>query len=196
MLRPRGGSARRLLAAACALFAAAVLVPGEALAQSVDGDTGTARSQAAILSTGSVAKTADMDFGKIAQSNTPGTVVLTPALSATCAVTGGLIRTGTCRAARFSLYGKKNKNVKIRENNGGQITLNGPAGATMQLTDLQVGVTGMNSKTTSTGWDFGMWKVTANDGVAEFYVGGTLHVGAAQAPGVYNGTLLIEINMN
>jgi hypothetical protein len=195
---PRLGacSAPWLHAGVCALLAAFLLVPSPALAQQVSGDTATARTLVALLTPGSVAKTSDMDFGSIMQANTGGTVVLTPQNTATCTATGGLIRTGTCKAASFSIYGKKNKRVFIRENNGGQITLNGPAGATMQLTNLAVGVFGMSSKQGATGWDFGSWRVDTNSGIAEFYVGGTLNVAAAQTPGVYNGTLLIQVQFN
>nr|WP_166178181.1 DUF4402 domain-containing protein [Altererythrobacter segetis] len=195
---PRLGacSAPWLQAGACALLAAFLFVPSHAFAQQVDGDTATARTQVAILTPGSVAKISDMDFGSIAQANTGGTIVLTPQNTATCTATGVLIRTGACKAAAFSIYGKKNKRVFIRENNGGQITLNGPAGATMQLTNLTVGVLGMSAKQGAAGWDFGSWRVDTPTGIAEFYVGGTLNVAAAQTPGVYNGTLLIQIQFN
>ena len=195
-LRPKTGGARWLRAVACAALAAIALVPTQAFAQQVSGDTATARTQVAVLTPGSVAKISDMDFGSIAQSNNAGTVVLTPAVSATCTASGTTIRTGACKAAAFSIYGKKNKRVFIRENNNGQITLNGPAGATMQLTNLTVGVVGMSAKTGATGWDFGSWRVDTNTGIAEFYVGGTLNIAAAQTPGVYNGTLLIQVQFN
>lgn len=195
-LRPIVGAARALRAVACAVLAAAMLLPAQAFAQQVSGDTATARTQVAVLTPGSIAKVSDMDFGSIAQANTAGTIVLTAASTATCTATGALIRTGACKAAAFTIYGKKNKRVFLRENNGGQITLNGPAGATMQLTNLTVGVVGMSAKQGATGWDFGSWRVDTNNGIADFYVGGTLHVGAAQTPGVYNGTLLIQVQFN
>jgi hypothetical protein len=196
LLRPDGCGARWLRAGVCALLAAFAFVSSQAYAQQVSGDTATARTQVALLTPGSVAKTSDMNFGSIMQANTGGTIVLTPQNTATCTATGGLIRTGACKAASFSIYGKKNKRVFVRENNGGQITLNGPAGATMQLTNLTVGVFGMSAKQGATGWDFGSWRVDTNSGIAEFYVGGTLHVAAAQTAGVYNGTLLIQVQFN
>ena len=195
-LRPNTGAARALRAVACAVLAAVALIPAQAFAQQVSGDTATARTQVAVLTPGSVAKVSDMDFGAIAQANNAGTVVLTPQSAATCTVTGALIRTGACKAAAFSIYGKKNKRVFVRENNGGQITLNGPAGATMQLTNMTVGVVGMSAKQGATGWDFGSWRVDNNNGIAESYVGGTLNIAAAQTPGVYNGTLLIQVQFN
>lgn len=196
ILRASAGESHRLRIAACAALAALALVPGDALAQQVDGDTATAREQVAVLTPGSVAKLQDMDFGKIAQSNTAGTVVISPTLVATCTPSATLIRTGACKSARFSLYGKKNKRVMIRENNNGMITLNGPNGATMFVDNLTIGVSGMSSKQGAVGWDFGSWKIDTADGITEFYVGGTLHVGAAQDPGVYSGTLLVQIQLN
>jgi hypothetical protein len=195
---PRLGacSAPWLHAWCCALLAAVLLAPSQAFAQQVNGDTATARTQVAILTPGSVAKTADMDFGSIAQSNTAGTVVLTPQNAATCTPSGTLIRTGACRAARFSIFGKKNNKVRIRETNGGTVTLNGPGGATMFMDNLTIGVSGMTPFANGNGWDFGNWKINTNSGITEFWVGGTLHVGAAQTPGVYNGTLLIQIQFN
>jgi hypothetical protein len=196
LLRPRTGVARWLRAVACALTACAIFASTQASAQQVDGDTATARTQVAILTPGSVAKESDMDFGKIAQSNSTGTVVISPTLVATCTPSGTLIRSGACKSARFSVYGKKNKRVLIRENNNGMITLNGPAGATMFVDNLTIGVNGMSAKQGAVGWDFGSWKIDAANGITEFYVGGTLHIGAAQTPGVYNGTLLIQIQLN
>jgi hypothetical protein len=80
---------------ACALLAAvsAALISSLAVAQAVDGDTATARIQTVVQTPGSIDKTAYMNFGSIAQSSNAGTVVLTPANSATCTTTGGLIRT-------------------------------------------------------------------------------------------------------
>ena len=195
-LRPATGAARLLRAIACAVLAVIAQIPAQAFAQQVGGDTATARAQVAVLTPGSVAKTADMDFGSIAQSNTAGTIVLTAQSSATCTASGTLIRTGACRAARFSLYGKRNNRVRIRENNAGMVTLNGPAGATMFMDNMVVGIVGMSPRGNGQGWDFGKWRIDTNTGITEFYVGGTLHVGAAQTPGVYNGTLLIQIQFN
>jgi hypothetical protein len=148
------------------------------------------------LEKGSVAKVADMNFGKIAQSNNPGTVVLTPQAIATCNVTGGLIRSGACRAARFSLLGKRNNRFRIRQNSGGQVTLNGPGGATMSLTNITFGAAGMTSVNGANGWNLGNYRLDLNSGIGEFYLGGTLNVKAAQAPGVYTGVIVIDVQLN
>jgi hypothetical protein len=195
LLRASAGGALRLRMAGSALLAAAGLMASPASAQP-QTDTDTARTQAAFLSPGSVLKTADMDFGSIAQANNPGTIVLSANNAATCTVTGGLIRSGTCRAARFDIRGKKNNRVRIKELNGGAITLNGPGGATMQLTNLTFATSGMTAVNGANGWNFGNWRIDNPGGITQFWVGGTLHVAAAQAPGVYNGTLMIQIQFN
>jgi hypothetical protein len=188
---------RRLRIAAFVTLAALVLFPTHVFAQQLQqGGSATARSQVAVLTPGSIAKIQDMDFGNIAQSNTAGTIVLTAGATATCTASGTLIRSGACKAAGFSIYGRKNNRVFLRENNGGQITLNGPGGATMLLNNLTIAVVGMTSKVGATGWDFGSWKVITNNGIAEFYVGGTLNIPSAQPPGVYNGTLMIQVQFN
>lgn len=183
---------------ACALLAAtlAALLPGLARAQSVDADTGTAQSSAVIQTPGSIEKIADMNFGSIAQSSNPGSVVMTPANSATCTTTGGLIRTGVCRAARFSIYGRRNWRVRIRETNGGVVTLNGPAGATMTMDTLTINPVDMSPISGGNGWNLGRYQIDTDSGITEFYLGGTLHVGAAQTAGVYNGTVVIQVQFN
>jgi hypothetical protein len=188
--------AHRLRAAACALLVALALLPTSAAAQMVQTDSDSARSQAVFLTPGSITRTRDMNFGTIAPAITPGTVVLTPEQVATCTASAPLVRTGTCTSARFAIRGKRNNRVRIRQNNGGTITLNGPGGATMFLTNLAFGSTGMTAVNGGNGWDFGNWRIDAVNGITAFWVGGTLNVGAAQAPGVYNGTLVIQIQFN
>ena len=192
--RPRA----RWYRGACALLGGilAVLLPAQIRAQSVEGDTGTAQTLAVIQTPGSIEKTADMTFGSIAQPNNAGTVVLTPASSATCATTGGLIRTGVCRAARFGIYGRRNWRVRIRETNGGVVTLNGPAGATMTMNTITIDPVDMSPTNGGNGWNLGRFLIDNDSGIAEFYLGGTLNVGVAQAPGVYTGTLVIQVQFN
>jgi hypothetical protein len=182
-----------------ALFAALALIlfPSHAFAQAAGTyDSDQANAQVALLDPGSVANTADMNFGQIAQSNSAGTVTMTPADTAVCTVTPGLIRTGVCQAARFSIRGRKNNKVRIREINGGVVTLNGPSGATMTLNNLTIGVSGMSASNNGNGWNFGNWRIDTNNGITEFWVGGTLNVNAQQRAGVYTGVMLIQIQFN
>lgn len=172
------------------------LVPSHAGAQSAP-KRATGKTQAAILTPGSIAKTADMDFGTIAPPTAAGTVVMTAQSTAVCTASATLIRFGTCRAARFSIYGKKRNHVKIKDPSGATVILNGPSGATMSMDNMTIGVIGMSQVGAgSNNGNFGNWQIDTNDGITEFFVGGTLHVGATQTPGTYNGTLTIQILFN
>lgn len=189
LLRARGNAARQLRAAAWAALAAAALMPHQASAQS---KTATANTAAVILTPGSVAKTADMDFGSIGVAGTGGTVVLSASASATCTASAGLVHSGVCKAAAFSIMGKKNGRLKLKSTDIAPVTLTGPGGATMTVDNMSLAVNGLDPYTKSNGWD---WTIDPS-GSAEFWVGGTLHVGAAQAPGVYTGVMVVNVQFN
>jgi hypothetical protein len=156
----------------------------------------SANAQASIIDASSIVRVDDMVFGQIVQPSAAGTIVLTAEGSATCTATGGLIRSGICKAAHFSVNGKRNKRIKIRENNGGTIVLTGPGGATMTVTDLSIGVLDMSGRQGAGGWDFGSWNIDAVNGIADFWVGGTLNVATSQAPGTYVGTINVQMQLN
>lgn len=147
------------------------------------------------MTQGTIEKVADMDFGTIVPG-TAGTVVLSPQQSATCTASAPIVRTGPCRAASFDIFYLNNKHVFLRDGSNGLITLTGPGGATMQVTNLTIGAAGLTTKQTAGGWDLGKWKVSDPNGFAQIYIGGTLNVGATQTPGTYTGTLVIEVQMN
>ncbi len=198
LLRRQARPTPRLRAALALLVALATwLAPAPALAQAVGTrDSGAANAQAAILDNGSVANVADMNFGRIAQGNVAGTVTIVPSTTPGCAVTAGLIRSGVCQAARFAIRGRRNNRVRIREINGGQVTLNGPGGATMSVNNLTIGVAGLTSVNGANGWNFGNWRIDAANGITEFWLGGTLNVKPAQRAGIYTGTVIIQIQFN
>jgi hypothetical protein len=181
---------------ACALPAmlAGALLPAQASAQV--SDTATAQARAAILASGTMVKTADMDFGVIAQPSNAGTVVLTPSGTPICMTTGGLVRTGPCVAAEFAVMERRNGRLRIRENNGGVVTLGGPGGATMTMTGITISAIDMSPVSGANGWNLGRYQIDSNSGIARFRLGGTLNVGAAQAPGAYSGTIVVETNFN
>jgi hypothetical protein len=187
-------SARRGLAACVAACAVVFATPVAAK------DTASARTQISVQTPGSMVKVQDMNFGSIAQTSGTATIVMSPQQTATCTVTGAIVRTGPCQGATFSVVGRKNWIVRIREQNGGTVTLNGPGGATMTMTALTIGVnpaemTAINGGGQSAGL-FGRWRIDNNSGITNFSIGGTLNVGLAQAFGVYHGTLLIQVQYN
>ncbi|HYD24828.1 MAG TPA: DUF4402 domain-containing protein [Croceibacterium sp.] len=190
-LRLRGRLTLRQRAGGALLAAGAVaLAPAPAAAQ----DTAGASTGVVILEPGSVINVADMNFGRIVRPTAPGTVILTPNPTASCSVTGGLLRSGPCQAARFNIMGRRNQRVRIRENSG-VVTLNGP-GATMTMTNITIGVGQMHSVNGANGWNLGNYQIDAANGISEFRLGGRLNVGANQAPGVYTGTVVIQILFN
>lgn len=195
--RRRREACRTSRSRACSRWLAALpfaLLPTPGLAQSAV----STEAQVAILERGSVAKTGDMDFGQIAGTAASGTVVLTPTPTATCVTTGGLIRTGPCRAAEFAVRARRNGRIRIRETNGGTIVLAGPGGATMTLTDLTIDVSDMAylGGGNGGGGNFGRYEITSPGDLASFRLGGTLHVAAAQAPGTYTGTVDVRVQFN
>lgn len=185
-LGSRPGAARRLRALACAALACWALVPVAAAAK----NRAAADSDARILAAGSVASSTTMNFGTIAVTS-PGTVVLTAAASPTCTASAGLTRTGPCTAAMFEGHVRFFFPLQYTPPAGGAINLTGPGGATMRV----------DAFTFATGP--GLLNLGGNrflilnfNGNYSFYVGGTLHVGANQTPGTYNGTFLITLNYN
>jgi hypothetical protein len=186
--RTEGRCARRQRAIG-ALFAAVALVPLPAVAQ-VAQDHALTRGE--ILDPMVLMNPDDMDFGRIMPGTANGTVVMNPGATATCATNNGIVRTGTCRAARFDGSLPFLFNLVITKPAGNQINLTGPLGATMRLHDftfakgsaLMLG----GSPTDPTYFVIG--------GNFIVYVGGTLDVARTQAPGIYNGTFVLTFNYN
>jgi hypothetical protein len=194
LLRPTTGVARLLRAAMFAVLATVALAPGHALAQSKVASANTA---AIVLTPGSIVKTADMKFGNITVAGTLGTVIMTPSALADCQPSAGLVHTGDCQSARFVVRGKKAEHVRIEDlGNTGVVTLTGPGGATMTLDSMTISVSGMTRNGQGNGFRFGNWRIDDASGIANFWIGGTLHVAANQTPGVYNGTLTIDVQFN
>jgi len=143
----------------------------------------TATASATIVTPIAIAKTVDMDFGNVAVSATPGTVVLTPAGARS--VTGGVslpATTGTVTAASFDITGEANFTYSI--------TL--PAAATT----ITSGANTMDVDTwTSTPTPTGTLDGT---GAQTLTVGATLNVAAGQPAGTYvSGTpFTVTVNYN
>ncbi|HEU4651070.1 MAG TPA: DUF4402 domain-containing protein [Croceibacterium sp.] len=175
----------------CALLAAGALAPCPATAQQQT----YAIVQGEVLDSTTLVNNGDLNFGLIMPNATGGTVVLTPAQSATCTTTGGLIRSGTCKAAQFIGQAVTGADLRVMRPSGNSITLTGPAGATMQVNTFTFGSTAPTVFLGNNGanWRF---RVDASDGTYLFFVGGTLNVGPSQRPGVYNGSFTIRITYN
>lgn len=144
--------------------------------------TASSDATATIIAPIGITKNVDLAFGNIAaNASTAGTVELTA--SATPSRTPTTVTlpasTGTVTAAKFTLNGTT----------GLAYTVTLPSGAST-LTS------GANTMTVDTWVD----SLTAHAGTIDttpadniFYVGGTLHVGAAQAAGTYTGTFDVVV---
>ena len=188
--------AARRLRGAVPLAAALAWLATAAPAQAQIMDSETADIESVVLAPGSIVKVADMDFGQILPSAAGGSVTMSAAASPTCTATGGMIHSGSCQAARFSIQGIRQQRVRIRVTNGGSVLLTGPGGATMTLNSIAILPVGMTSVNGGAGWNLGNYRIDTVSGITDFYLGGRLNVTAMQAPGVYNGTINIQIQFN
>jgi hypothetical protein len=175
--------------ALAALLAATVLAPHPTAAQ--DQDSAVMRGQ--ILDTLVVNNDADLDFGDIIPGTANGTVVLTPSATPTCTANNGIVRTGTCRAARFDGDARFLFLLRVTKPAGNQLTLTGPMGATMLVSNLSYAMPTANIPLASTATEQ-RYLILTGSGNFTLYVGGTLNVASNQRPGVYNGTFSISFN--
>lgn len=170
------------------LLAAALCFPAAAQATS-----DRAQTAADILDPLILTGPNDMDFGSVTPSVTPGTIVLTPAASATCTPAGGPLRTGPCQAALFEGSAWLLFLLRVQQPPGNQINLDGPGGATMRLDSFTFapgpGLVDLGSAGTER-----RFLILNLNGDFSFHVGGRLQVGAMQAPGRYVGTFAVELN--
>lgn len=165
--------ARSAVAAACA---AAMFIPAGAASAAV---ATSATARAAVVRPGTLVKVDDLDFGAIVPGPTAGNVIIN---ENTCArsATGGSTPVGAVyRCAQFA--GEAQLGILETVNiSATTITLTRGGGGSMTAT-LAV------RDGTGTRWFPGA-------GIQLFYVGGTLHVGANQAPGTYTGTFSMTVN--
>ena len=178
--------------ALCALLAAVALAPHPAAAAP---KTVTAISRGEILDRMVLLNPEDMDFGQITPGTANGTVVMTPNgtnNNATCTLNNGILHTGLCRSAYFEGNVPFVFGLQITPPAGNQITLVGPAGATMRLHDFTF-AKGSALMLGGGPTDPNYFVIGGNFSV---YVGATLDVARTQRPGIYNGTFTLSFNYN
>ena len=186
------GTARVFRATLACAFAAAISTSASAAPGNSHTLQGTANGE--VLNPMTIAKVEDMDFGSIAATATPGTVVLNPANSA-CTKTGALVLSGTCQAAVFDGYGSFLQVLRIQVANSIQLT--GSNGGSMQLNNFTLNTTpdllyiGGNGNGVGNGNR--RYAILRLSGLFNFRVGGTLNVGANQTPGAYTGTFDVTV---
>lgn len=147
----------------------------------------TSTSKAILLRPLSFFLVQDMNLGDIVPGPAGGTVRLFP--NGTRTATGTIVLSGSShQPARFAGLGTPNELISITLA-ANSIPLNGP-GAPMTLSLFEIGSTPTVILSTNPSF-FRIGSVLGN---YNFPVGGTLAVGANQAPGTYVGTFTITLN--
>ncbi|MGD9664676.1 MAG: DUF4402 domain-containing protein [Novosphingobium sp.] len=142
----------------------------------------------------SVSKMRDMDFGNVIPTANAGTVVMTPASTATCTAAGGIIQSGPCQAAEFMGRALPGEIFRLKLPPGRTMTLTGP-GTSMVVDNMTTGISaGLSLISFSPGNGFARYLVTTTTGEFRYYIAGRLNVGANQTPGAYSGTFTIMLD--
>ena len=140
----------------------------------------TATTSATIVTPITISKTVDMNFGNVAVSATPGTVILAPAGTRT--LTGGVTLpavTGTVAAASFTINGLASYTFSI----------------TLPVAPLTIS-SGGNNMTVNAFTSNPSLPGTLSGGTATLKVGATLNVSANQAAGAYVSATPFSITVN
>ena len=137
-----------------------------------------AEAQSIVLRPLSLLKVDDMDFGWLTVT-TAGTAVLNPFTGAVTTTGGVLAVDGSPQRARFTGAASRNTPIKIRI----------PARPTILTRQGGTETMSLSAWTLDGPAD----RKTGVDRAFDFYVGGTLTVGANQADGLYVGTFDVEV---
>lgn len=177
--------------ALCGALAAGFVLSAGSPAHGAPNDSNTAAGDAEVVVVRplQISKVRDLDFGRIAAMPTAGTVTVNPA-TGQCTKTGAIIHAGGCRAAEFAGMGSRNQLILVQIQNVTQLT--GP-GTPMNLNNLKIdGGADLNS-TIFQWFGWSVYRINPSNGIFDFRVGGTLHVNANQAPGMYEGTFNVRV---
>lgn len=173
--RPTGKLAQ--LAAAAALGAC---FSGQAQAAQA-----TANASGTVVTPIAVAATVDLVFGSFAPGAGGNVTVSTSGVRAT---TGPILMSGaTPSAARFNVTGEASTTYAITHSGSATLTSGANSMALTKFSDLTAANATSGNPATGT---------LDGAGAQSLYVGGTLAVGAAQAPGVYTGTVIATVEYN
>ena len=160
-----------------------IIVNGFVLDTSASGQiTSTATASATLVQPINLDKVRDLSFGKIASSETSGTVVLDPIASSTRTASGGVTLpagTSTVQSAKFIVSGADGNTYSIILPSAATTLSNGTNFMTVD-----------NFTSTPSG------SATLNSGSQIIYVGATLNVNAYQEAGDYISTQDFEVTVN
>ena len=174
---------RSLVLPVLGAFVALLVTSTVAMAQQDHADAMATPAGATIVAAISIVHTAHLNFGQIVASPTdPGTVAQTAAASPVRTATGCTLGNTTGMSpATFTVGGEPNATYAITLPDDATVTLTG-AGDPMAITDFVSSPSGTGT--------------LSGGGLQTLYVGGTLHVGAAQVAGVYSGTFDVTVTYN
>lgn len=142
-----------------------------------------------MVSSLSLVKDADLNFGDLISGTTASTVVVDP--QSIRQVNGSVVAAGgTVSAAQFQGSGTGGQRIRVRAPNGSYILTESVSGAIMILRDMTLEV---DNATFLAQGNSGQYRITGA-GPFTVRVGGTLDVGANQQPGTYVGTFNIDVN--
>jgi hypothetical protein len=143
----------------------------------------TATASATIITPIAITNAGDMNFGNIAVSTAPGTVVLPAVLAPVRSATGGCTlpaTTGTVSAAAFTVTGQTGFTYSITLPASASLTGPGPAMTANAFVSTPTVLAG------------GL----LTGGTQTLYVGATLNVAAAQTAGVYTTATAFTVTVN
>ncbi|MGN7931426.1 DUF4402 domain-containing protein [Sphingopyxis sp. 22461] len=165
----------------------ALLIAPTAASPALAQNSAQGAAEAIVLRPLSFFKVNDLDFGDIIPSATAGTVTIEP--DGSRSRTGGVTLAGNGgEPARFAGLGSFNRQVNISLGSN-TIWITGP-GVRMRVRNFEIGSTPTAILSTTPT----RFRITSPLGNYNFPVGGTLEVGANQAPGDYSGTFTITLN--
>lgn len=146
-------------------------------------------SRTTVVSSLSLIKDADLNFGDLISGTTASTVIVDP--QGLRQVTGSVVEAGgTVSAARFQGSGTGGQRIQLRAPSGSYTLTEGVSGAIMILRDLTMEV---DNATLLGRGNSGQYRITGA-GPFTVRIGGTLDVGANQTPGAYVGTFEVDVN--
>jgi len=169
--------------------AAGLAIASLGIASAASAATDTASVTAEILSTLTVTAVSGddvLDFGDIAPQaslSTTSTVVVAPDGTGTCGA--DLVCSGTTNAPTFDVTGLA----------GSQVAVSFPSG-TATLTRAGAVPSGMTGTMSVGSFTSSANTLNLTSGTGQFTMGGTLTVAANQAPGVYTGSVTVEVLYN
>lgn len=142
-----------------------------------------------VVSSLSLVKDADLNFGDLISGTTASTVVVDP--QSIRQVNGSVVAAGgTVSAAQFQGSGTGGQRIRVRAPTGSYILTESVSGAIMILRDMTLEV---DNATFLAQGNSGQYRITGA-GPFTVRVGGTLDVGANQQPGTYVGTFNVDVN--